>query len=305
MLELLLAFGHFAVGGDDDEVAGDRRDLAVAFRDDDGAGIAGDLALHAGADERRFRLDQRHALALHVRAHERAIRIVVLEERNQAGRHGDELLERHVHVADPLRFDFEEVALVADRDFRLGELAMAVVRRAGLRDDEVLFLVGGEVIDLVGDLAVGDLAVRRLDEAEFVDARETRHRRDQADVRAFRRLDRDRCGRSGTDARRGLRSPARSRERPPGPSAERRRLCVSSASGLVWSMNCESWLRPKKSRMTAESAFGLISFCGVMPSVFTSNSVMRSLTRRSVRERPVRHWLARSSPTVRTRRLPR
>ena len=40
-------------------------------------------------------------------------------------------------------------------------------------------------------------------------------------------------------------------ERPPGPRAERRRLCVSSASGLVWSMNCESWLRPKKSRMTA------------------------------------------------------
>ncbi len=32
--------------------------------------------------------------------------------------------------------------------------------------------------------------------------------------------------------------------------------------------------------------FGLMSFCGVMPSVFTSNSVMRSLTRRSVRDRP-------------------
>jgi hypothetical protein len=27
-------------------------------------------------------------------------------------------------------------------------------------------------------------------------------------------------------------------------------------------MNCESWLRPKKSRMTADSALGLISFCG-------------------------------------------
>ncbi|MES2570673.1 MAG: glycerate kinase [Verrucomicrobiota bacterium] len=27
-------------------------------------------------------------------------------------------------------------------------------------------------------------------------------------------------------------------------------------------MNCESWLRPKKSRMTADNAFGLMSFCG-------------------------------------------
>ena len=35
-----------------------------------------------------------------------------------------------------------------------------------------------------------DLAVRRLDEAEVVDPRVGRERRDQADVRAFRRLDR-------------------------------------------------------------------------------------------------------------------
>ena len=33
--------------------------------------------------------------------------------------------------------------------------------------------------------------------------------------------------------------PARSRDRPPGPSADRRRLCVRPASGLFWSMNCD------------------------------------------------------------------
>ena len=44
---------------------------------------------------------------------------------------------------------------------------------------------------------------------------------------------------------------ARSRLRPPGPRALRRRLWVSSARGLVWSMN---WLRgeePKNSLMAA------------------------------------------------------
>src|SRR5208283_1982310 len=45
-------------------------------------------------------------------------------------------------------------------------------------------------------------------------------------------------------------------------------------------LNCD---RPKKSRITALRAFGLISFCGIMPSMLTSNSVIRSLTRRSVR----------------------
>ena len=56
---------------------------------------------------------------------------------------------------------------------------------------------------------------------------------------------------------------------------------------------------------TSDKAFGLINFCGVMPSVFTSNNVIRSLTRRSVRAKPTRHWLASNSPTVRIRRLPR
>ena len=47
-----------------------------------------------------------------------------------------------------------------------------VDRRIGLRDEEVLFPVAGEVIDLVGDAAILDLAIGRFDEAEIVDPRE-------------------------------------------------------------------------------------------------------------------------------------
>ena len=97
------------------EVAGDGGDLAGFFGHEDGAGIAGDALFHAGADQRRFRHEQRHGLALHVRAHQRAVGVVVLQERNQAGGHGDQLLGRDVHVIDPRRFDFEEVALAAAR----------------------------------------------------------------------------------------------------------------------------------------------------------------------------------------------
>ena len=63
-------------------------------------------------------------------------------------------------------------------------------RHVRLGDDVLLFLVGGEVHDLLGDLAVLDDAVRRLDEAELVDPGERGQGADQADVRAFRRLDR-------------------------------------------------------------------------------------------------------------------
>ena len=59
-----------------------------------------------------------------------------------------------------------------------------------LGDDEVAFFDRRQEIDLVGDLAVVDLAVRRFHEAVLVGARKQRERIDQADVRAFRRLDR-------------------------------------------------------------------------------------------------------------------
>ena len=42
----------------------------------------------------------------------------------------------------------------------------------------------------LGHLSVLDDTVRRLDEAEVVDLREARERRDESDVRTFRRLDR-------------------------------------------------------------------------------------------------------------------
>ena len=45
---------------------------------------------------------QRHRLALHVGAHERAVGVVVLEERDQRRGHRDQLVRRHVHEVDVL-----------------------------------------------------------------------------------------------------------------------------------------------------------------------------------------------------------
>src|SRR5581483_11050468 len=81
-------------------------------------------------------------------------------------------------------------AVQARGDERVFELALLVHRDGGLRDVLALFFERAEPDHLFGDLAVLDPAVRRLDEAELVDARERRERRDEADVRTFRRLDR-------------------------------------------------------------------------------------------------------------------
>ena len=64
------------------------------------------------------------------------------------------------------------------------------VDRGRLGDRVPRLLDGVEVDDLVGDLAVDDAPVRRLDEAELGHGRVRGEVADQADVRAFRRLDR-------------------------------------------------------------------------------------------------------------------
>ncbi len=59
-----------------------------------------------------------------------------------------------------------------------------------LRHRVLLLFHRREIDDLVGDLAIYDLAVRRFDKAVLIDAGEGRQRVDQTDVRAFRRFDR-------------------------------------------------------------------------------------------------------------------
>ena len=103
--------GLVASATDDDARRVDALDDAVALGDDAHAGVTRELAFHAGADERRLRADERHGLTLHVRAHERAVRVVVLEERNE--RRGDRhhLVRRDVHELDHVGRDHLEVAV--------------------------------------------------------------------------------------------------------------------------------------------------------------------------------------------------
>ena len=87
-------------GLDDDAGGVHALDDAAAFRDHGRARVARDHALHAGAHDRGVGAQERQRLALHVRAHQRAVRVVVLEERDQRRRDRDELVRRHVHHVD-------------------------------------------------------------------------------------------------------------------------------------------------------------------------------------------------------------
>ena len=139
-----------------DVVGGGLFDHTRLLGDDDVAGVLGRAGLHAGADQRRLAAQQRDRLALHVGAHQRPVGLVVLQERDHRGGDRDGLPRRDVHVLDLGRRDLVDLAgtLAAHQHPVLGEPALAVQLGAGLRDDEPVLLVGGQVLDVVADDAV-------------------------------------------------------------------------------------------------------------------------------------------------------
>jgi hypothetical protein len=129
-------------------------DDTAAACGDGGAGVASHDRLHAGADERRFGAHQRHRLTLHVRAHERAVGVVVFQERNESGGDRNELLRRHVHQVDLFARGQHHVAGMAADDEFADEGAVFANLRIGLGDVVLRLFHGGQIDDLIGHLAV-------------------------------------------------------------------------------------------------------------------------------------------------------
>ena len=73
------------VGSDFDPAGIDVRHFAGLAGADHHARVAGHVLFHARGHDRRLGDEQRHGLPLHVRAHQGAVGIVVLQEGNQAG----------------------------------------------------------------------------------------------------------------------------------------------------------------------------------------------------------------------------
>src|SRR5690606_14944609 len=179
------------VGQDGDVVGGDVLDDTGLLRQDDVAGVGGRAVLHTGTHERGLGTQQWHRLTLHVGAHERPVGVVVLQERDHGGGDRHHLPRGDVHVVDFFRGDGLELpALAACQHLGLREGPVGVDRGVRLGDDVPVLFVRGEVDHLVGDPAVDHLAVGGLDEPEGVDPGVGRKRADEADVRAFRCLDR-------------------------------------------------------------------------------------------------------------------
>ena len=187
----LFLFG--AVVADADHSGVDKLDHAGAFGHHLSAAVADKLAFETGSDDRSLAAHQRHSLAHHVRSHERAVGVVVLEEGNQAGCDRGDLHGAYVHQLYLLGGHDGEVGILTGFDALVNKCAVVVDKGASLSDHLALFGLGSHIdylIVLEVDDAVLNSAVGRLDKAQVIDFRIDAERRDQTDVRAFRRLDR-------------------------------------------------------------------------------------------------------------------
>lgn len=115
----------------------------------------------------------------------------MLQERNHGGTHGNHLARGDVNVVDTGGVGKPDIAVLqADLNTLAGEVTLFVLLNLGLSNCEAVLFIGGEVLHLVGDLAVHNLAVRGLNEAESIHAGVGRQRTHQANVRALRSLNR-------------------------------------------------------------------------------------------------------------------
>src|SRR5688500_14210615 len=207
-----MVFALLAFHADDDAERVDVVDGAGTTGHYNSAGIARGDVLHAGSDKRRPRPQKGNGLALHVRAHQRAVRVVVLEERDEGRGDRDELLRRHVDELHAVALGEDEVAGLPAVDALAHKPTVRIELGIRLRDDVLVFFPCGQIErvrlelrrpllpplrrsvlfehfvllddlaglelraaavgdeDVVGDPPFLDFPVRRLDEAELVDA---------------------------------------------------------------------------------------------------------------------------------------
>ena len=93
-------YGLVIVHTDDDTTGVNVVNLATTAGNHGSPRVDCDGTLDAGTHQRLFRTQARNRLTLHVGAHQCAVRVIVLKERNQRGGDGNDLAGGHVHVLD-------------------------------------------------------------------------------------------------------------------------------------------------------------------------------------------------------------
>ena len=156
-------------GADDDPGAVDLLDHAGAAGDHHGAGVAGHHVFHAGADQRRVRLDQRHGLASACSSPSGRGWRHRFPGTGSAAAATETTCLGDTSIKSTWSLAAGSASPLIRPGTRSSTISPFVELDVGLGDDVLGLFHGRHVDDLVGGLAVLDPAVRALDEAVLVD----------------------------------------------------------------------------------------------------------------------------------------
>jgi len=154
---------------DDDPGGIDVLDHPGSLRHDGDPAVPGDPPLDTGSHQGRAGLNQRYRLPLHVRTHEGAVGVVMIQERDQRGRHAHQLIGRDVHVLDLFRRHQHVFTGLAGGNLSAGEASLFIQGGIGLGNRVFLFIHGGEILDIAPGGRRFDLPIGGFDETVRVD----------------------------------------------------------------------------------------------------------------------------------------
>src|SRR5690606_2142979 len=186
----ITGLGLFVIHAHYDTRSVDGLDHTTATRHHAHTGVLCHITLDTGTYQRLFSAQRRYGLTLHVRTHQGAVSVVVLEEGNQGRSHRHNLAWRHIHEVHPLGRHHSKFVLVANRYQFFRQTTTLVHRSTGLGHYIFAFLDGRQVFDVVSHQTIDYAAVWAFQEAVGVGPGVSCQGVDQTNVRTFRRLNR-------------------------------------------------------------------------------------------------------------------
>ena len=158
-------------------------------------GVNSCLGFHTCTNNRSLCCKKRNGLTLHVGSHQRTVRIIVLQERDQGCSNGEYHSRRYIHVIEHVLLVLLCLLAVTTGNVLMNEVSLFIQWLIRLCYMVIIFLIRCHVYNLIGYTRVGricfvDLSVRSLYEAVLIDPCIGCKGVDKTDVRSLRSLDR-------------------------------------------------------------------------------------------------------------------
>ena len=153
------------------------------------------LCLNTGSYNRSLCAEQRYGLTLHVRSHQRTVCVIVLQERNHGGCHGEYHLRGNVHQINRLLLEFRSLLTETSGNVIVNEVTFLIQRFVCLCNNEVILFICCQINHIICNnrihrVCLIDNSVRSLNKAVLIDSCIGCQRVDQTDVGSLRSLDR-------------------------------------------------------------------------------------------------------------------